>query len=78
MHNRYSVFAALDSAGGMSEPVRVDHEAERLRQYFLTYKLVPGQPAQVTIDEVYDADPAHRVVEAAIADYAAEFGSAVT
>ncbi len=51
---------------------------ERLRHYFLTYKLVPGQPAQVTIDEVYDAAQAHRVVEAAIADYAAEFGAAVT
>jgi len=50
---------------------------ERLRHYFLTYKLVPGEPARVTIDEIYDADPAHRVVEAAIADYAGEFGSVV-
>ena len=51
---------------------------ERLRHYFLTYKLVPGEPARVTIDEVYDADHAHRVVLAAIADYAGEFGSTVT
>lgn len=51
---------------------------ERLRHYFLTYKLVPGQPAQVTIDELYDADQAHRVVEAASADYAAEFGFGAT
>jgi inorganic pyrophosphatase len=50
---------------------------ERLRHYFLTYKLVPGEPARVTIDLVYDADHAHRVVEAAIADYSAEFGAAV-
>lgn len=47
---------------------------ERLRHYFLTYKLVPGQPARVTIEETYDTDHAHRVVEAAIADYAEEFG----
>jgi inorganic pyrophosphatase len=47
---------------------------ERLRHYFLTYKLLPGEPARVTIEETYDADPARRVVEAAIADYAEEFG----
>jgi inorganic pyrophosphatase len=47
---------------------------ERLRHYFLTYKLVPGEPNRVTIEEVYDADHAQRVVEAAIADYSAEFG----
>jgi len=34
MHKRYSVFAALDAAGQMSKPVRVEHEADRLRQYF--------------------------------------------
>ncbi|MEX2208804.1 MAG: inorganic diphosphatase, partial [Myxococcota bacterium] len=51
---------------------------ERLRHYFLTYKLVPGQPNRVTIDELYDAEHAQRVVEAAIADYAAEFGSGVS
>jgi inorganic pyrophosphatase len=47
---------------------------ERLRHYFLTYKLVPGQPARVTIEAIYDADHAQRVVEASIADYAEEFG----
>jgi inorganic pyrophosphatase len=47
---------------------------ERLRHYFLTYKLVPGQPPRVTIEETYDTEHAHRVVEAAIADYAEEFG----
>lgn len=47
---------------------------ERLRHYFLTYKLVPGQPNRVTIEEIYDAERAHRVIEAAIADYTEEFG----
>ena len=51
---------------------------ERLRHYFLTYKLVPGEPARVTIDLVYDVDHAQRVVEAAIADYSAEFGAGVS
>jgi inorganic pyrophosphatase len=46
---------------------------ERLRHYFLTYKLVPGQSSRVTVEEVYDADAAHRVVDAAIADYNEEY-----
>lgn len=48
---------------------------ERLRHYFLTYKLVPGQPSRVTIDEVYDAAHAQRVVEASMADYAEAFSA---
>jgi inorganic pyrophosphatase len=43
---------------------------ERLRHYFLTYKLVPGQPARVSIAEVYDVSAAQAVVMASIADYA--------
>jgi inorganic pyrophosphatase len=50
---------------------------ERLRHYFLTYKLVPGQPARVEIDETYDSSHAQDVVRAAIEDYSTEFGSAV-
>ncbi len=50
---------------------------ERLRHYFLTYKLVPGEPARVAIDETYDAAHAHRVVQAAIGDYADTFGARV-
>jgi inorganic pyrophosphatase len=46
---------------------------ERLRHYFLTYKLVPGESPRVSIHEVYDAAVAHRVVEAAMADYAEEY-----
>jgi len=47
---------------------------ERLRHYFLTYKLVPGESPRVTIPEVYGAAAAHKVVEAAVADYAEEYG----
>ena len=49
---------------------------ERLRHYFQTYKLVPDQPASVTIERVYGRAHALNVVEAAIADYTDHFGSA--
>jgi inorganic pyrophosphatase len=47
---------------------------ERLQHYFSTYKLVPGMEHQVTIDEVYDADFANKVVKAAMEDYDEFFG----
>ncbi len=42
---------------------------ERLRHYFATYKLVPGEPSTVTIEETYGRQRAFGVVQAAIADY---------
>jgi inorganic pyrophosphatase len=48
---------------------------ERLRHYFLTYKLVPGKEMDVSIREVYGVEHALKVVAAAIADYDEEFGS---
>jgi inorganic pyrophosphatase len=47
---------------------------ERLLHYFATYKLVPGMASPVLVQEVYDSQHAQEVVNAAIADYAAEFG----
>ena len=47
---------------------------ERLRHYFGTYKLVPGQESQFSIEQTYDRAYALRVVEAAIDDYDSEFG----
>lgn len=46
---------------------------ERLRHYFSTYKLAPGEPATVTIDQAYGPEHAFRVIEAAMADYAEHF-----
>ncbi len=46
---------------------------ERLRHYFSTYKLVPGQESSVTIDRIYGAEHAFAVVEASIADYREAF-----
>ncbi|MEW6510085.1 MAG: inorganic pyrophosphatase [Bacteroidota bacterium] len=47
---------------------------ERLRHYFATYKLVPGQESLVQVVNVYDCDHAQKVVEAAIEDYEEHFG----
>ncbi len=46
---------------------------ERLQHYFLTYKLVPGRPAQARIAKVYGRSHALKVVRAAMADYDANF-----
>jgi inorganic pyrophosphatase len=47
---------------------------DRLRHYFGTYKLVPGQESQFSIEETYGLPDALRVVEAAIEDYENEYG----
>ncbi len=47
---------------------------ERLRHFFLTYKMIPGQPSPVTVERVYGADQAYEVINAAIADYEESFG----
>jgi inorganic pyrophosphatase len=47
---------------------------ERLRHYFLTYKLVPGSEAHVHIDQVYGYAHATKVIQAAIEDYQEAFG----
>jgi inorganic pyrophosphatase len=46
---------------------------ERLQHYFLTYKLVPGQPTQARITRVYGRAHAVKVIRAAMADYDASF-----
>lgn len=42
---------------------------ERLQHYFATYKLVPGQSAQITVERVYGLEHATALVQAATADY---------
>lgn len=46
---------------------------ERLRHYFSTYKLAPGEPAKVSIDRTYGPEHAFHVIRAAMDDYAEEF-----
>jgi len=43
---------------------------ERLRHYFSTYKLHPGEPLRTEVRGVYGRDHACAVVDAALADYA--------
>lgn len=49
---------------------------ERLRHYFSTYKMVPGQLSGVSIGATYGRDHALKVLSAAIADYEEEYGAA--
>ncbi len=48
---------------------------ERLRHYFMTYKLTPGEKSGVSIDEVYGREQAQQVILASMADYEEEYGS---
>ena len=52
-----------------------DVMVERLRHYFLTYKLIPGEKSKVRIDEIYNREHAIKVVEASILDYEDEYGT---
>ena len=65
-----------DSFWGDAHDIRDVPEAmvSRLRHYFATYKAEPGQPARVEVRATYLAAHAHRVVEAALADYLERFG----
>jgi inorganic pyrophosphatase len=47
---------------------------ERLRHYFATYKMMPGQRTQMIIEKVYDHAYALQVVQAAIEDYDEAYG----
>ncbi|MCE7982566.1 MAG: inorganic pyrophosphatase [Caldilinea sp. CFX5] len=47
---------------------------ERLRHYFGTYKLLPGQPSELVVERLYDREHALKVIEAAMRDYQEEYG----
>jgi inorganic pyrophosphatase len=48
---------------------------ERLRHYFSTYKLIPGQDRNdVFVERIYDTDHAYTVIDAARKDYEEMFG----
>jgi inorganic pyrophosphatase len=47
---------------------------ERLRHYFSTYKLIPGEESGVSIESVYGRGHAVKVVQAALDDYEEKFG----
>lgn len=43
--------------------------------YFLTYKLIPGEPNDVSIGLHYGFDHAKVVIQASIEDYEEEYGT---
>ncbi len=47
---------------------------ERLQHYFTTYKLVPNEDAAIHIERTYGCAHAQTVVEAALEEYADQFG----
>ena len=62
--------------GGVTEISELPRTlVERLRHYFATYKLVPGEDSKFSIEKVYDRATAFQVIEAAIEDYDEEYGS---
>jgi len=48
---------------------------ERLRHYFGTYKMIPGQKLDVNVERVYGKDEAAKVIKAAMEDYDDMFGN---
>jgi inorganic pyrophosphatase len=65
-----------DAVWGNAEDISAIPEmlVERLRHYFATYKLIPGEEARVQIEKVYGCEHARTVIEAAIEDYEVHFG----
>ncbi len=47
---------------------------ERLRHYFATYKLMPGEEPRLVVQDVYGHDVAFAVIRASVADYEDEYG----
>lgn len=47
---------------------------ERLRHYFGTYKMIPGEESKLKVERVYGVEHALLVVQAALADYFDEYG----
>ena len=48
---------------------------ERLRHYFSTYKMIPGQETVVEVSDAYGREHAVKVINAAITDYEETYGS---
>ncbi len=72
------IIAVLDNDQFWKDADDVDHIPpallERLRHYFATYKLVPGQPSDVKIEKIYNREHALKVIDAAIEDYTEQYG----
>ncbi len=47
---------------------------KRMRHYFSTYKMLPGEESQMSIEQVYGYEHALQVVQAAMEDYEETYG----
>jgi inorganic pyrophosphatase len=47
---------------------------ERLRHYFLTYKLIPGEESKFTIEQVLGKEEAFKIIKASMRDYEEVYG----
>lgn len=63
------VWAEVDDVSGLPEAM-----VERLRHYFMTYKLYGEAGNTVSIDTVYGREHAEKVIEASLADYQEMYG----
>ncbi len=46
----------------------------RLRHYFSTYKMIPGEPSRMSVEEVVGREEAYELIRAAMADYEEMYG----
>lgn len=67
LENAY-FYGAMDGISDLQEIL-----IERLRHYFGTYKMIPGQESQMVVEAVYGRDHALKVVRAASEDYEEAF-----
>jgi inorganic pyrophosphatase len=63
------VWGEVEDVGALPDAI-----VERLRHYFSTYKLVPGEQSALVVEAVYGHEEAFAVVRAAMADYEMEYG----
>lgn len=72
------ILAVLANDGLWADVKEVDDlprvMVDRLRHYFETYKLVPGEPPVSRVLRIYGTEHAFKVVRAAMSDYEDEFG----
>jgi inorganic pyrophosphatase len=47
---------------------------ERMRHYFSTYKMLPGQPNLMSVEGIFGHEHAYRVIQAAMQDYDETYG----
>jgi inorganic pyrophosphatase len=72
------IVAVLDNDGFWASAHDIDDLPsvliERLRHYFATYKLIPGEAGHSVVEHIYGREHACKVIQAAMADYDEEFG----